>query len=202
MEEIQEKDAFQEPAAAVDNSGAALKQTDGQVRDETPSEQLILGKFKSVDELSKAYTELEKHQGAQSKELGSLRQRSALIDGINKLWDKFRITEGAKNELTEVVQKYDTPEYFQNPIFREIFKEAFQILGNNLDTDRLVDLAETYVKSRIFASEKAKAAQKETDNAIDSMTFSKNKVSSITPPKKRLDEMTPKEVDALLERLI
>lgn len=34
------------------------------------------------------------------------------------------------------------------------------------------------------------------------MSFSQNKTNSITPPRKRLDEMTPKEVDDLLERLI
>ena len=36
-----------------------------------PKEELILGKFKSVDELIKAYQELQKHQGHSSEELGS-----------------------------------------------------------------------------------------------------------------------------------
>ena len=40
------------------------------------------------------------------------------------------------------------------------------------------------------------------DCALKNMAFSKNNNSSITPPQKRLDEMTPKEVDELLERLI
>ena len=56
--------------------------------------------------------------------------------------------------------------------------------------------------SRIFAKEKSQAKQKENNSAIDTMKFSKNEVSSLTPPKKRLDEMTEKEVDELLERLL
>ena len=201
MEEIQEKDTFQEPVNSADNYGTVSKQTEGQAGS-APSEQLILGKFKSVNELSKAYTELEKLQGSQSKELGSLRQQNNFFNAIGEMLNKQQEVKNSQEEISKDLEKYNTPEYFQNPIFREIYKEAFRVLGNNLDTDRLVDLAETYVKSRIFASERAKAAQQETDNAIGSMTFSKNKVSSITPPKKRLDEMTPKEVDDLLERLI
>lgn len=201
MEEIQEKDTFQEPVSSADNYDTVSKQTEGQAGS-APSEQLILGKFKSVNELSKAYTELEKLQGSQSKELGSLRQKNSFFNAIGEMLNKQQEVKNSQEEISKDLEKYNTPEYFQNPIFREIYKEAFLVLGNNLDTDRLVDLAETYVKSRIFASERAKAAQKETDNAIDAMTFSKNKVSSITPPKKRLDEMTPKEVDDLLERLI
>ena len=35
-----------------------------------------------------------------------------------------------------------------------------------------------------------------------SMTYDKNPKSSFSPPQKRFDEMTDKEVDELLERLI
>ena len=47
-----------------------------------PSEELILGKFKSVDELIKAYQELKKHQGHSSEELGSLRKELANLNGF------------------------------------------------------------------------------------------------------------------------
>ncbi len=201
MEEIQEKDTIQEPVL-TDNSAVVSNEQEGQAVNAPSDEKLILGKFKSVDELTKAYAELEKLQGTQSKELGALRQRNGFFNAIGEMLNKQQEVKNAQDEISKDMEKYNTPEYFQNPIFREIYKEAFQILGNNLDTERLVDLAENYVKSRIFANEKAKAAQAETDKAIDSMNFSKNKVSSLIPPKKRLDEMTSKEVDDLLERLI
>ena len=197
MEEIQEKETIAEPEVNSDNSQA--QQAEGQA--EAPSN-LILGKFKSVEDLSKAYQELEKHQGVQSEELGSLRQNSAMLNNITQAWDKERAVKDAEKELREATKKYNTPQYFQDPSFREIYKEAYLALGKNLDADRLINLIEGYVSSRIFANERKRAAESENQSVINSMTFSKNEKSSITPPRKRLDEMTPKEVDDLLERLI
>lgn len=199
MEEIQEQNVVEEPVI-TDNPDATTSKTEGQAQN-APSE-LILGKFKSVDELSKAYEELQRHQGAQSQELGTLRQHSAMLNNINDMWAKQKEVQAAKDELTEISQKYNKPEYFQDPTFREIYKEAFVVLGEKLDTDRFINLLEKYVSSRIFAKEKASSAKNETENAISAMTFSKNNHQSLTPPQKRLDEMTPKEVDELLERLI
>ncbi len=205
MEEIQEKETVLEPEDNSDNSKAKQK-TEGQAEvkettTEAPSE-LILGKFKSVDDLSKAYSELEKFQGVQSEELGALRHNSAMLQNITQAWDREIAVKNAEKELKEAVQKYNSPQYFQDPSFRAIYKEAFLALGKNLDVDRLVNLIEGYVSSRIFALEKAKSADSETQKVIDSISFSKNDSSSIAPPKKRLDEMTSREVDELLERLI
>ena len=75
MEEIQEKDTLTEPVS--DNSSDVSQQQEGQAEN-APSE-LILGKFKSVDELMKAYEKLEKFQGLQSHELGKLRQNSSML---------------------------------------------------------------------------------------------------------------------------
>lgn len=198
MEEIQNNEAIEEPVVNSDNSEIA-ESNDGQAN--APSE-LILGKFKSVEDLSKAYKELEKYQGVQSQEIGMLRQKSEICEEVNKAWQKHQDIQKAEISLKEVAQKYNTPNYFQDPSFREIFKEAYLALGENLDADKLVNLIEGYVSSRIFAAEKSKAANSETQNIIDTMNFSKNEVNSITPPQKRLDEMNQREIDELLERLI
>ena len=198
MDEILQE-SQQEPQ--VDNSAELTQQNqEGQAND-APSE-LILGKFKSVDDLTKAYEKLEKFQGLQSQELGKLRQQNNEINNITKIWKSQKEIENAKSSLQEVAKKYDKPEYFQDSAFREIYKEAYKTLGENLDTDKFVNLIENYVTSRIYALEKSKSVHTENENAINSMAFSQNKQSSITPPKKRLDEMTPNEVDELLERLI
>ena len=104
--------------------------------------------------------------------------------------------------LGKYLEKYNTPEYFQDPSFNQLFKEAYALLGNNLDMDRLVTLLDEYVSARIFAHDREKSAKGETEKILDSMTYDKNSKTSFTPPKKRFDEMTPKEVDELLERLI
>ena len=204
MEEIQEKETVLEPEVNPDNSKTepiAEGQAEVETVTEAPSE-LILGKFKSVEDLSKAYQELEKHQGLQSEELGILRQNSAMFKGVQQAWAKEREVKEAEAEIKEAVKKYNTPEYFQDPSFKQLYKEAYIALGKNLDADKFVNLLEGYVSSRIFALEKERAKLNETQKATDTMDFFKNETSSITPPKKRLDEMSPKEVDELLERLI
>ena len=204
MEEIQEKETVLEPEVNPDNSKTepiVEGQAEAATVAEAPSE-LILGKFKSVEDLSKAYQELEKHQGLQSEELGILRQNSAMFKGVQQAWAKEREVKEAEAEIKEAVKKYNTPEYFQDPSFKQLYKEAYIALGKNLDADKFVNLLEGYVSSRIFALEKERAKLNETQKATDTMDFSKNETSSITPPKKRLDEMSPKEVDELLERLI
>ncbi|MCQ2754707.1 MAG: hypothetical protein MJ231_06635, partial [bacterium] len=167
------------------------------------SEGLILGKFKSVEDLSKAYTELEKHQGENSSELGILRKNAASMENLAQ---RFQQISGMQGELTEYLNeyknKYDTPEYFQNQSFKEIYREAFKLLGSGLDTDKFVELIENYANSRILENEKSKLAKEETQKVLSLMTYSKNPKSSIIPPKKSFDEMSEKEVDELLERII
>ena len=170
---------------------------------EDPSQELILGKFKSVEDLTKAYEELQKRQGQSSEELGNLRKEIAGINELKGYWDFFN---AKKDEYLEVMQrdmaKYDSPEYFQDSTFKEIYQEALLVYGANLDTERMIDLIEKYVSTRIQSNEKKKLAKTETQNILDSMIYAKNPKSKFTPPKKSFDEMTPQEVDELLDRLI
>ena len=176
---------------------------EGESISENPSEALILGKFKSVEDLSKAYQELERRQGMSSAELGSLRKNVSELREVSRVFDLFKKSTGEIQEyLDRYKDKYNTPEYFQDPSFKEIFREAYTVLGNNLDMDRLVCLLDEYVSARIFAHDRERSAKNETEKVLDSMTYDKNSKTSFTPPKKRFDEMTPKEVDELLERLI
>ena len=170
---------------------------------EDPSEELILGKFKSVEDLSRAYEELQKRQGQSSEELGNLRKE---IAGINEVKENLNFFNAKKEEYLETIlrdkEKYNLPEYFQDPTFKEIYKEALYVYGADLDTERMINLIEKYVSTRIQAHEKKKLASNETQSVLDSMTYSKNPKSKFTPPKKSFDEMTPQEVDELLDRLI
>lgn len=168
-----------------------------------PSKELILGKFKNVEELSKAYSELQKYQGKSSEELGLLRKENnavqKLAGTLQQVWD---MKESMIQYLKENREKYNQTEYFQNDDFCKFYNEAFKILGEKLDTDKFVELAENYVKSRVSAYEKNKSAQLETDKVLKSMTYEKNPKSSILPPHKSFDEMTDKEIDDMLEKII
>ena len=163
---------------------------------------LILGKFKSQEDLINAYQQLEKLQGSQSAELGTLRQNSVLLNSIQKGWNESAALYNCAAMLEEATKKYNTPEYFQDPSFKEMYKEAYLALGKNLDTDRFVNLLEGYVSSRLMRYQQEQSAKSETEKALGGMKFDKNKNSSITPAGKRIDQMTPEEIDAILDKYI
>lgn len=168
-----------------------------------PSEKLILGKFKSVDDLSKAYEELQRYQGHCSEELGELRKNALAYKQFNDTMERLETLQNMNfDRIRQDQEKYNNPEYFHDPSFRAMYGEALMALGDNLDTDRFVNLLEGYVSSRLLANERKRAAQKENQQAVDSMTYSKNSKSSFNPPHKRLDEMTQKEMEDLIDKYI
>ena len=183
--------------------GNTSKQEEGQSEKSDPSNELILGKFKSVEDLSKAYEELQKYQGKNSEELGSLRKELA---NLNKYKDVVSDLNTYQSSIASIIERdkelYNTPEYLQDPVFKEIYSEALMTFGDNLDTDRLVGLLEKYVENRISTYDKEKSAKNETQNVLDSMTYSKNPKNTLNPPKKTLDEMSDDEFKASLRKLI
>jgi len=217
MEEIQQtQDSFEEfvEPTFVDNSqddfneindeGVSQYLEEGQSVNADPSEDLILGKFKSVDELTRAYEELQKKQGISSEELGHLRKNAASVEKMQKDFEQF---VSYKNSMSQYIENdkanFNKPEYFQDKAFCSLYKEAISALGENLDTAKFIDLLEGYVASRIVMNEKTKLAQAETQSVINAMTsYDENPKLSITPPKKHFDEMTPQEVEELIDRLI
>lgn len=180
-----------------------LKENDGQAEISAPPQELILGKFKSVEDLSKAYEELQKHQGKTSAELGTLRKNLSEFNTLKEFSEKVG---SLKDVLIPQIQRdkelYDSPEYFQNSTFKEMYTEALIAYGDNLDTDRMINLLETYVKERISAYEKDKSANIETQEIIASMSYSKNPKTSLEKPKKSLSEMTEDEFRESVRKLI
>lgn len=176
---------------------------EGQSENKDHSEKLILGKFKSVEDLTKAYEELQKYQGACSDELGQLRKIASTVNGLNTFVENLNEQYmRCVSYLEEVKKKYDKPEYFQNPSFNAIYGAAFKALDCNLDTEEFINLLDNYVSSRIEAVERKNSANRETQQILESMGYSKNPKTTFVPLKKRLDEMTPQEVDEMLDRLI
>ena len=210
VQDLQVQD--QEPISIDNSNNETANQTsleenqvqeNGQSTKQDPSKELILGKFKNVDELAKAYTELQRFQGENSKELGELRKESSSINSLkDSLEDVLALSNEMGKFISEDKEKYNQAEYFQEPTFRELYKEAISALGKNLDTDKFVNLLETYVKSRISAYDKSKLALEETQQVIDSMNYENKSKTSFTPPTKHFDEMTTQEIDDLLEKLI
>lgn len=68
-------------------------------KDKKPEEQLILGRYKSSEDLAKAHTDLEKKLGTQGKELGALRNQIAQHEAAK--------AEAAKKETKAPETDYD-----------------------------------------------------------------------------------------------
>ena len=202
MEEIQSENqrlgnVVSEPDNYSDNSQSSIAEnlaeldnvTEGQSGKiaESDPKSLILGKFKSQDDLIKAYQDLEKLQGNQSAELGELRHNAGTFRDIQQLLNLQVNLKNVEPELKKVAEKYNTPEYFQDPSFREIYKQAYLALGQNLDTDLFVNLIEGYVSGRISAHDRAKAVEAENDSVLGCMKFDKNKNFSLKKSGKRID---------------
>src|SRR5574343_962874 len=66
----------------------------------TAQEHLLLGKFKSPDDLAKAYSELEKRFGQQSGEVGELRKQQQIL---------FGQLEGKGGQQGQASQQAQTP---------------------------------------------------------------------------------------------
>ena len=207
---MEQNQLSQEPVSSVDepkktsensfnneNTETSTKENAGQSTDPV---NLILGKFKSADDLAEAYKQLEKLQGNQSSELGALRSQVASMNNANGALKVLENVLQNKTHLQEIAKKY--PDYFADPSFKQIYSEAYLALGEDLDSDKLVNLIESYVSARIFAYEKNKSAEAETQQAIGGMKFDKNDKTVSTPVKKSIQQMTPKELDEMLEKLI
>ena len=182
-----------------ENSQANSNSTEAEDKSLNPST-LILGKFKSTEDLTEAYRQLEKLQGNQSSELGMLREKVASIDNGNEALKMLQGIIDNKAQIQEAVQKY--PKYFSDPSFKQLYAEAYKAFGTELDVDRLVNLVESYASARIFAHEKSKAAEAETQQATHGMKFDKNDKTVTAPVRKSIQQMTPKELDEMLEKLI
>ena len=131
--EVKCEDASLQAPAAIDNAvedkqthektePIDSKKIKGQAEKTAPSENLILGKFKSVEDLSKAYEELQKLQGKSSQELGTLRKELTDFGNLKEVSEKI---SSYQNSIIPVIQRdrdmYNSPEYFQNENFKEIF---------------------------------------------------------------------------------
>ena len=198
IEELEPDNVSDNSLSQIEPQPEVSKANEGQSDD--PSE-LILGKFKSTEDLIKAYQELEKLQGTQSAELGSLRENTLAFNNVKEAWKALSDVKNAEKELKEVSQKYS--DYFRDPSFREIYKNAYLALGKNLDTDRFINLLEGYASARIFSHEKDRAKSVETENSINNLSFDKSEKTVSKPKiKKRVEDMNPKEYEEFLQKLI
>lgn len=198
--------ADEEPLYYEENSFPAKDGSDPAPADERVPHPLdknsILGKFKSVDDLSKAYLELQKKFSQLARETGELRKiaqeyeaHMARCQGARKQLEDFKLL------VDGMGSKYNTEAYLQNREFRELLKAAYDGYGNRLDVDSMVRLVDNYLNSRMAQLQRANALKSESDKATDMLAYSDNQ-SKFKTSGKKLTDMTPEELDKALDELM
>lgn len=181
------------------------KKTETDKKDENPTDNksdLILGKFKTYEDLKTAYQNLQKQQGEQSVELGNLRKLKQVLQDLALKQKEEEANELVKQEyINNYFAKYDNENYFQNDAFKNLYSEAFQALGTNLDTDLFVQKLEDYVLSRIMLKEQLKNAQDENKSVTDSLSFSKGEAKK-SDKKLRFQDIPPEELDKYIAKYV
>lgn len=105
LEDVQEE---QEPVD-TDNSEEELSDKPEKELDNSDNqgeEKLILGKFKTQEDLMNAYTALEKHQGTKAQELAELKQKADLADKLQKQQQEIADLYGFEN--VEALNSYQS----------------------------------------------------------------------------------------------
>lgn len=99
LEESQE----QEPEV-TDNSEIEQSEKPEEQQENAEDNNLILGKFKSQDDLIKAYSSLEQAQGKKAQELAELKQKAELVDNLQKQQQEIAELYGFEN--VEALKSY------------------------------------------------------------------------------------------------
>ncbi len=174
-----------------------------EVVEQQPEEpELILGKFKTIEDLKTAYQNLQKQQGEQSVELGELRKLKQYLQQIAEKKQQEDELQSAKEEyVNNYLAKYDNENYFQNDAFKNLYSAAFEALGTDLDTDGFVQKLEEYVLSRILLKEQLKNAQDENKSATDSLNFSKGEAKS-NDKKLRFQDIPQNELEKYIAKYV
>ncbi len=162
----------------------------------------ILGKFKSVDELSKAYLELQKKFGQLAGEVGELRKIAQAYEAhMARCQAGRRQLEDFRTLVNGMDTKYNTEAYLQNREFRDLLKAAYDGYGNRLDVDSMVRLLDNYLNSRMAQMQRADALKSESDKATDMLAYTDNQPKFKTA-RKKLTQMSQEELEKALDELM
>jgi len=111
---------IQEPSNIDDNSYNDIENQEPETKTDDGSEQQE-GKFKTLEEATKGYNELEKKLGIQSNELGDLRKKAELAEKLQKQIDEQKLQE-AQSKGFETVEEFETNKEVVNFVANEYAK--------------------------------------------------------------------------------
>ncbi|GEM_PF-6144910 len=96
---------------------------------------------------------------------------------------------------------YDSKNYSKNQDFMNLYTEAFDALGDKLDTKKFIGLVDKYVASMVAAKQKEQSAKDENNSLTDSFEH-QNGTSAKTGTKLRFQDVPREEWSKYLDKLI
>ena len=146
---------------------------------------------------------------SQNVQNGGVNTEKQRIDFMNGLADY--VIERYNNKQTEAENRrktietnladYDSNNYLKNQDFMNLYNEAIDILGDDLDTKKFIGLLDKYVDSRIASNARVLSAKNENSSLTDSFAY--NAGSSAKPKDKRkFQDLKPEEIPLYVAKYI
>lgn len=179
----------EEPAAENGAENTETPESTADNSEEQKQEPELLGKFKTQEELIKAYSELEKLHGQQSNELGDLRKKAELADKLQEQINSQKLAE-ANNKGFETVKEYEN--------HKELNKFVADAYRKHLDECEFPD----EMANLLNELEKSSKNSKELIETIESQ-FSLDTIKSVAIGKDKFNgQLEEKELQAQKDEII
>ena len=171
------------------------------------SENLEKENIPQVEPVAEESAEVPKDDAVQDsaedkKELSVEDALSKVLQVIKEKKQEFENEKKLREEyLSKSLTNYNTENYLLNPEFKELYSEAFNALGTNLDTEKFVNLLDKYVESRIQSHIRMNSAKKENEKLTDSMDFRSGN-SKQAEKTLRMQDIPPEELEKYIAKYI
>ena len=120
---------------------------------------------------------------------------------IERYNDKQTAADKRRKAIETNLAEYDSDNYLKNQDFMNLYNEAIDILGEELDTKKFIGLLDKYVDSRIAANARALSAKKENSSVTDSLEYSAGS-SGKSKDNRRFQDLTPEELPKYIAKYI
>jgi len=135
-----------------------------------------------------------------------VQQREDFMNGladyvIERYNNKQTAAENRKKFIESSLADYDQDRYFKNQDFINLYSEAVDVLGDEIDTKKFIELLDKYVDSRIAFNNKVRSAEDENSSVTDSLAYDGG-TSGKPKEKRRFQDLTPEELPKYIAKYI
>lgn len=120
---------------------------------------------------------------------------------INHYKEANKNSINRQSAIEKNLSGYNADNYLKNKDFMTLYSEAFDALGDKLDTKRFIGLVDNYVASMIAAKQKEQSAKAENSSLTDSFEY-KNGTSGKSKDTLKFQDVSPEDLPKYLAQYI